>query len=171
MFVKMKWQVYVISILSPLVLLSFFYWGIVDGKINAEKMKLERQYRLQLDSLMEDIEKMEQENEQLREIQFYVTATMYHPTKQQCDSTPNITADGTRINVWKAGDYKFIAMSRDLLHHFSYGDYVLIENAGKYNGIYQVRDTMNSRWRNRIDFLCSIGTEPFRFENVRVRKM
>ena len=35
-------------------------------------------------------------------ISFKVTVTTYNPTKAQCDNTPNITADGTKIKTWKA---------------------------------------------------------------------
>ena len=37
---------------------------------------------------------------------FKVTVTMYNPTRKQCDSTPNITADGTKINPKKASEYR-----------------------------------------------------------------
>ena len=33
---------------------------------------------------------------------FDVTVTTYNPTRQQCDDTPDITADGTKIKPWKA---------------------------------------------------------------------
>ena len=46
--------------------------------------------------------------------EFDVTVTMYHPTKNQTDSTPDITADGTKINIWKASEYRYVALSRDL---------------------------------------------------------
>jgi len=171
MFIKMKWQAYAISILAPIVLMAILYQGLINTKIQSEKLKIEQEYQLQFDKLKHNIKKLEQENKQLQEIQFLVTATMYHPTKRQCDSTPNITADGTHINVWRASDYKFIAVSRDLLNYFSYGDYVLIQGANGRDGIYQVRDTMNSRWKNRIDFLCSIGTKPFKYNKVKIQKL
>ena len=43
-----------------------------------------------------------------------VTVTMYHPVSYQTDSTPNILADGTRIRVNKASEYRYIAVSRNL---------------------------------------------------------
>ena len=39
--------------------------------------------------------------------QIMVTATMYEPVPTQTDSTPNITADGTRINIRYAGKYRY----------------------------------------------------------------
>tara|TARA_Y100000593_G_C4183936_1_gene273392 strand:- start:171 stop:644 length:474 start_codon:yes stop_codon:yes gene_type:complete len=96
-----------------------------------------------------------------------VTATMYEPLPTQTDSTPNITADGTRISIKYAGKYRYLAVSRDLLDIVSYGDYVVIEGInGTYDGVWQVKDTMHPRWENRIDLLCNPGTSPFRKDSA-----
>ncbi len=103
---------------------------------------------------------------------FAVTATMYRPLIQETDSTPHILADGTEIDINKAEDYRFIAVSRDLLKRwggpFDYGDFVLIEDAGDHSGVFQIRDTMHSKWTLRIDFLMSIDCDPFRYEDVKL---
>ena len=44
-----------------------------------------------------------------------VTVTMYHPVRHQTDGTPNILADGTKIRIHKASEYKYVAVSRNLL--------------------------------------------------------
>ena len=108
---------------------------------------------------------------------FEVTATMYRPTIYETDSSPNITADGTKINISKAGSYRYIALSRNLLSRwggpFNYGDYIIVEgtNNGEHDGIWQVRDTMNPRFIDRIDFLCDPGTKPFKSDNVVIAKI
>ena len=55
-----------------------------------------------------------------------VTVTMYNPSPEQTDSTPNQTADGTIINPERASEYRYIALSRDLLRRwggpFNYGE-------------------------------------------------
>ena len=103
-----------------------------------------------------------------------VTVTMYNPTPGQTDRTPNITADGTRINPHKASSYRYIALSRNLLKRwggpFDYGDYVVIEGAGIYSGVYQVKDTMNARFTNRVDILRSRGSKHFKYTNVTLYK-
>ena len=75
-------------------------------------------------------------------ISYKVTVTTYNPTREQCDSTPNITADGTTIKPWRATDYRYVALSRDLLDRwggpFNYGDYIVIEGTDGGDGIYQV---------------------------------
>ena len=105
---------------------------------------------------------------------FKVTVTMYNPTRKQCDSTPNITADGTKINPKKASSYRYVALSRDLLSRwggpFDYGDYVIIEGTGKYDGVYQVRDTMNPKWVKRVDILRTPGSRQFKYKNITLTK-
>ena len=70
-------------------------------------------------------------------------ATAYSSHAAQTDSTPNITATGTRTRPG------VIALSRDLLRAFPYGTRVIIEDlSGKYNGmlknrVFIVEDTMD----------------------------
>ena len=101
-------------------------------------------------------------------ISYKVTVTTYNPTKQQCDDTPHITADGTHFKTWKATEYRYVALSRDLLSRwggpFNYGDYSVIEGTNGWDGVYQVRDTMNPKWTNRVDILTT--NSRFKYDNV-----
>ena len=103
-----------------------------------------------------------------------VTVTMYNPTRGQTDKTPNITADGTKINPNKASSYRYVALSRNLLSRwggpFDYGDYVVIEGTddGKWDGLYQVRDTMNAKWVKRVDILTT--NSRFKYTDVKMYK-
>jgi hypothetical protein len=109
--------------------------------------------------------------------EFIVTGTMYSPTLAQCDATPNITADGTKINPQHASQYRYVALSRDLLERwggpFEYGEYIAVEGTqrGKYDGIWQVRDTMNPKWLKRVDFLVTNGTRPFKYDEIKIVKL
>ena len=99
-----------------------------------------------------------------------VTVTMYNPSPEQTDSTPNQTADGTIINPERASEYRYIALSRDLLRRwggpFNYGDYVMLKGTDGYDGIYQVRDTMAPKFINRVDILRTEGSKWFKFDNA-----
>jgi 3D (Asp-Asp-Asp) domain-containing protein len=114
----------------------------------------------------------ELETKYTNKIAYEVTVTTYNPTKQQCDSTPDITADGTRIKTWRATEYRYVALSRDLLSRwggpFNYGDYIVIEGTGKWDGVYQVRDTMNPKWTNRVDILTT--NSRFKYDNITMYK-
>tara|TARA_R110002020_G_scaffold96456_3_gene230955 strand:- start:2334 stop:2915 length:582 start_codon:yes stop_codon:yes gene_type:complete len=103
-----------------------------------------------------------------------VTVTMYHPVTRQTDSTPNILADGTRIRVQKASEYRFIAVSRNLLKRWGgwldYGDFILLKGTEGKDGMYQVRDTMNARFVNRIDIMESPGTPMYKFASAQIVK-
>ena len=105
-------------------------------------------------------------------ISYKVTVTTYNPTKEQCDDTPNQTADGTYIKPWRATDYRYVALSRDLLDRwggpFNYGDYIVIEGTDGWDGIYQVRDTMNPKWVNRVDILTT--NSRFKYDNITMYK-
>jgi 3D (Asp-Asp-Asp) domain-containing protein len=98
--------------------------------------------------------------------------TTYNPTIYQCDDTPHITADGTHFKTWKASSYRYVALSRDLLSRwggpFEYGDYIVIEGTGDRDGVYQVRDTMNPKWTNRVDILTT--NDRFKYNNITMYK-
>ena len=104
-----------------------------------------------------------------------VKVTMYQPVRRQTDSTPNILADGTRIQVREASNYKFIAVSRNLLKRFGgfldYGDWILLRGTSHKDGVYQVRDTMNKRFVNRIDILESEHIKPYMFPEAEIVKL
>jgi|TARA_R110000823_G_scaffold304804_1_gene426561 3D (Asp-Asp-Asp) domain-containing protein len=128
------------------------------------------------------IERLETENISLKdELSHFdkygieVDVTMYQPNTIQCDDTPDITADGTKIRINKASEYKFVAMSRNLLSRwggpFNYGDFILIKEAGHKDGVYQVRDTMNPKWVNVVDILESEHVEPYKFTGVHIFKL
>ena len=131
-----------------------------------------------MDKMHEQITTLQEINDELKRqmnvTEFEVTVTMYNPTRGQTDSTPNITADGTRINPKRASSYRYIALSRDLLSRwggpFNYGDYVIIEGTGKDDGVYQVRDTMNPRFTKRVDILKSKGSRKFKYNSVKLYK-
>ena len=103
-----------------------------------------------------------------------VTVTMYQPLRYQTDSTPNILADGTRIKTEQASNYKFIAVSRNLLKRWGgwleYGDFILLKGTTHKDGVYQVKDTMNPRFVNRVDILESPGVRPYKFDSAKIIK-
>lgn len=90
---------------------------------------------------------------QSKNIITHVTLTYYQPVKEQCNSQPLITADGSKINLHhlKQGKIKWCAISRDLLWLFPKNKPKQIYIEGF--GIFQVRDIMNKKWNHRVDIL------------------
>jgi len=103
-----------------------------------------------------------------------VTVTVYHAVEAQCDDSPDILADGTKIDLSKAGQYRYCALSRDLLERwdgpYAYGDTVWLEDAGHFSGPWIVKDTMNSRYTSRMDLLVDVGTRNYKFDIATIWK-
>ena len=99
-----------------------------------------------------------------------VTLTYYQPVKEQCNSEPLITADGSKINLHhlKQGKIKWCAISRDLLWLFPKNRPKRIYIDGF--GIYQVRDIMNKRWNHRVDILIHPkDSKRIKLEKVKIK--
>lgn len=91
----------------------------------------------------------------------FVTATYYNPVPEQCSGDPLITASGKKIDLdlLENEEIKWIAVSRDLLEVYNYGDKVKItcEEDPSIDGVYEIADTMNKRFENKIDLLWPVG--------------
>ena len=167
--IKMKHIHILISSFISGLLVLIFSLDIIGG-LTAKIRNLELK-NMVLSTELEQLEIRREDSE------FIVTATMYSPTRAQCDATPNITADGTKINPKIASNYRYVALSRDLLERwggpFEYGEYIAIEgtNNGKHDGVWQVRDTMNPKWIKRLDFLMTNGTKPFKYNEIKITKL
>ena len=98
-----------------------------------------------------------------------VTATIYHATPEQTDSTPHITASNKIIDLGNPQKHRWIAVSRDLeAKGLTFGVKVKVTGAGNLDGIWTVQDRMNRRWLSRIDFLVNEDMTGGKWENVRV---
>ena len=150
------------SVLAFILLITFSN-GFISVNI-LEKNK--RYYNSLIETIKEENVALTETLAELKSEGMDVIVTMYQPVRYQTDSTPNILADGTRIKTEEASNYKFIAVSRNLLKRWggwlNYGDFVLLKGTDHKDGVYQVRDTMNKRWVNRIDILESVSVKPYK---------
>ena len=96
----------------------------------------------------------------------HVTLTTYNATKAQCDETPDVTANGTKINYHKLkkGELKYCAISPDLLWCIPMGSIIYIDGHGRY----EVVDTMNARFNHYIDILQHHTKKNFKKEKIKV---
>ena len=156
-------------VLLVVLLNGFFSINIIE--------KNKRFYNTQLNNQMAVTETLRSELTEFYKYGVVVDVTMYRPNVRETDSTPNITADGTRIRISKASDYKFVALSRNLLKRwggpFDYGDFILIKGTtnGHKDGVYHVRDTMNPKYVNYVDILESKDVKPYKYTDVHLYKM
>lgn len=97
----------------------------------------------------------------------HVTITTYNAVRSQCDSSPLITADGTKIDhrKVKSGKQRIVAISRDLLYAIPLGSLIYVEG----HGYYEVRDTMNSRFKHSIDILQHSSKKNFKKNNIKIK--
>jgi len=153
-----------------LILLFVFNGYVYVNIFESQKENHNQNLKLYIDRLTE----LESVIDEFKLEGLDVTVTMYHPTRGQTDSTPNILADGTKIKIHQASEYKFVAVSRNLLKRWGgwldYGDFIVLTGTDGKDGVYQVKDTMNRRFVNRIDILESPGTKPYKFENAKILK-
>lgn len=101
------------------------------------------------------IEYSEEEVEVVKDYRNKVTLTTYTIDSSQTDSTPLLTASGFKLDSINPKKHRIIAVSRDLKKKFKFGEKVLIENAGRFNGVWKVHDLMNKRYKNKIDVLIN----------------
>ena len=149
---------------------------MVNGFISINMFKNQSTfYSNEVDKLLKSNEKLHTELQEFYQFGVEVDVTMYQPVYPQTDNTPDITADGTKIRIHKASEYKFVALSRNLLKRwgggFDYGDFIYIKGTKDKDGVYQVRDTMNPKWVNVVDILESTHVIPYKYENVHIYKM
>ena len=156
---------------KQLLALSIVLITFANGVIST---KLLKNQNIQLESFVRENIKFKDKLNIYETEGMIVTVTMYQPVRYQTDSTPNILADGTRIKTEQASNYKFIAVSRNLLKRWGgwldYGDFILLLGTGHKDGVYQVKDTMNPRFVNRVDILESPGVKPYKFDKAKILK-
>lgn len=97
----------------------------------------------------------------------HVTITTYNAVMSQCDRSPLITADGTKIDhrKVKSGEQRIVSISRDLLYAIPLGSIIEIEGYGRY----EVRDTMNGRFNHSIDILQHSSKKNFKKNNIKIK--
>ena len=97
-----------------------------------------------------------------------VNSTYYNPEISQCNDNPLVTASGKYIDttLLKCGQIRWVALSRDLLNKYHYGDTIMvISNDTAKCGKWIVHDTMNKRFKGYVDFLQPCGTK---FQNEKI---
>lgn len=86
-------------------------------------------------------------------------ASVYQAVPEQTNADNLTTASGFKLNPeFNHLQYRILAVSRDLLEIFEYGDSVLVSGTTGFDGWWYIHDTMNKRYKNTVDFLTDPGT-------------
>lgn len=147
---------------------EFIEWG--EEKDSLDLMKEEESVEEIDDTEEEKEDVVSQERKNLKKT-MRVTITKYNPTKEQCDDDFLITADNSEIDLQKlnSGELRWIAVSRDLRKHFPYGSKIVIHSSDpELSGVWEVHDTMNERWTERIDLLRPVGETKGKWEDIKI---
>ncbi len=105
------------------------------------------------------------------EFEKIVTLTTYSTSAEETDDSPNITASGFEIDEDNPKKHRIIAVSRDLKRKLRFGEKVILSNAGRFNGIWYVRDLMNNRFKNKIDVLINEDEKHTKMHKVIIKKL
>ena len=102
------------------------------------------------------------------------TATVYNAVPSQCNTDCFHTASMYTIVPERIESERILAMERTMMSQFgiAYGDTVRVEGAGRYDGLWQVQDTMNKRFQgqHKIDFLVPDNIRHGKWHDVKVYK-
>ncbi len=87
-----------------------------------------------------------------------VKCSMWNPLPSQGWGDGNILFDGTKIDKNLASGYRYLAVSHDIADLYPLGSYVIISGLNDYyDGVWQVRCRMNSKWKKKVDFMQTKG--------------
>ena len=91
-----------------------------------------------------------------------VSVTRYNPVAAQCDGSPLRTADNSKIDLHKLkkGEIKWVAVSQDLKKKYGFGGKIRIKSGDpNIDGVYEIHDVMNKRFKNKIDILTHVDSD------------
>ena len=101
-----------------------------------------------------------------------VETTVYNAVPEQCDKTPQYTASMFKLNLKDVYSHKIIAMEKTFMKKLGlkYGDVVMIEGTGKWDGVWQIQDTMNPKYagRKKIDLLVPNNIKTGKWTKVKI---
>ena len=140
--------------------------------------------------ILHDIAKMEQKVEQKacefnketgtweknpkawREVASDTLATVYNAVPAQCNNDVLHTASMFKLDLNNVLSQRVIAMERTFMKELGlkYGDVVFIEGTGKWDGPWQIQDTMNKRFAgmHKIDILVPRNIRSGKWNGVKI---
>jgi uncharacterized cupin superfamily protein len=101
-----------------------------------------------------------------------VLATVYNAVPQQCNKDVAHTASMFKLNLTNVLSQRVIAMERTFMKELGlkYGDVVYVEGTEKWDGPWQIQDTMNKRFAgmHKIDILVPRNIKTGKWDGVKI---
>ena len=105
----------------------------------------------------------------------HTIATVYNAIPAQCNGDFGHTASMFTLNLDDVLSHRIIAMERTFMTKLGlkYGDIVKIEGTNGYDGVWQIQDTMNKRFKgkHKIDILVPNNIKYGQWDNVKIYKL
>ena len=105
----------------------------------------------------------------------HTLATVYNAIPAQCNGDFGHTASMFTLNLDDVLSHRIIAMERTFMAKLGlkYGDIVKIEGTNGYDGVWQIQDTMNKRFKgeHKIDILVPNNIKYGQWDNVKIYKL
>ena len=99
-------------------------------------------------------------------------ATVYNAVPSQCNNDVLHTASMFKLNLSDVLSQRVIAMERTFMKELGlrYGDVVYVEGTGKWDGPWQIQDTMNKRFAgmHKIDILVPKNIKTGKWNGVKI---
>ena len=147
---------------------------IIGALVNSHSLGYNEAYGF-IGELQEELANLRKTQEKWVLIADDVLATVYNAVPNQCDNDITHTASMFRLDLTDVLSHRIIAMERTMMAEFDlkYGDVVRIEGTGKWDGEWQIQDTMNKRFagQHKIDILIPKSKGLGQWENVKVYKL
>jgi hypothetical protein len=108
---------------------------------------------------------------------YTVSATVYNAEESQCNYDYLTTACNSKIDLSIVNELRWVALSRDLISRwggeFNYHDTIhVISNDERISGKWVVKDCMNSRFTNKLDFLqCKFTGICDKWDSIKILKL
>lgn len=116
--------------------------------------------------------KWEKNPEAWSEVSGDALATVYNAVPGQCNNDVIHTASMFKLNLGDVLSQRVIAMERTYMKELGlkYGDVVYVEGTGRWDGPWQIQDTMNKRFAgmHKIDILVPNNIRTGKWSNVKI---
>ena len=162
------------KVIKKLLIRGITVGAIVMAIVQAYNMGYENAVSM-VSAVEKEIKEEPKQVEQWQLLADDVVATVYNAEPKQCNADVTHTASMFRLNLNDVLSHRIIAMERTMMAKYGlkYGDVVKIEGTDKWDGEWQIQDTMNKKFagQNKIDILLPKSAGVGKWDNVKVYKL